>query len=57
MTKAESPLQIHWLPDVEEHDYPAAQSYLRILCPDDRAAEIVAKLRNLLSSEKASVGQ
>jgi hypothetical protein len=44
MTKAESPLQIHWLADVEAHDYPAAQSYLRILYPDDRATEIVAKL-------------
>jgi hypothetical protein len=45
MAKAEKSIQIHWLSDVEEHDYPAAQSYLRILCPDDRATEIVAKLR------------
>ena len=27
MTKAKQQ-EIHWLPDAEEHDYPAAASYL-----------------------------
>jgi hypothetical protein len=37
---------IKWLPDVEEHDYPAAQSYLRILYPEDKVSEILSKLRS-----------
>jgi hypothetical protein len=36
---------INWLPDVEEHDYPAAESYLRIVYPDDQVARISASLR------------
>ncbi|BDU73177.1 hypothetical protein [Mesoterricola silvestris] len=38
-------IEIEWLPDVEEHDYPSADSYLRLLHPDEQAAEMVAKLR------------
>lgn len=37
---------INWLPDVEEHDYPAAESYLRLIYPDDKVAAIVAKLHS-----------
>ncbi|MCX7170569.1 MAG: hypothetical protein NTY41_09855 [Proteobacteria bacterium] len=38
--------EINWLPDVEEHDYPAAESYLRLIYPEERVAEIIARLRN-----------
>jgi len=33
--------EIKWLPDVEEHDYPAAESYLKILYSEDRVAEMI----------------
>ena len=36
---------IQWLEDVEEHDYPAAESYLRIIYDDKRAKQLVMKLR------------
>jgi hypothetical protein len=42
---AEPPKDIIWLPDVEEHDYPAAQSYLQLLHNDFRVAEMVKALR------------
>ena len=41
----ENPTEIKWLSDVEEHDYPAAESYLRLIYPEDRVTEIIAKLR------------
>lgn len=34
-----------WLPDVEEHDYPAARSYLNLLFPSSRVDKFVAKLK------------
>jgi hypothetical protein len=37
--------QICWLPEVEEHDYPAAESYLRLIHEDERVATLVAALR------------
>ena len=37
--------EINWLPDVEEHDYPAAASYLCILYPEEQVAEMIEKLR------------
>jgi disulfide oxidoreductase YuzD len=37
--------QIKWLPDVEEQDYPAAESYLSILYSKERVAEMIARLR------------
>jgi len=37
--------QIKWLPDVEEHDYPAAQSFLKIIYREEKVAEMVAKLK------------
>jgi hypothetical protein len=41
---AEAP-EILWLPDVEEHDYPAAASYLALIYPEGEAADLVARLR------------
>jgi disulfide oxidoreductase YuzD len=38
--------EIKWLPDVEEHDYPAAESYLRIIYSEDRVSEIMVKFRS-----------
>ena len=37
--------EITWLPDVEEHDYPAAESYLRLIYADEKVAEVVTALR------------
>ncbi len=36
---------ILWLPDVEDHDYPAAGSYLSLLYPKDRVDGVVDSLR------------
>jgi hypothetical protein len=36
---------INWLSDVEDHDYPAAESYLLIIYGPERVSEIVGKLR------------
>ena len=38
---------IEWLPDVEEHNYPAAESYLKILYSEDRVAEMMARFRSV----------
>ena len=40
------PKKIKWLSDVEEHDYPAAESYLRILYNEDRVADMIVRFRN-----------
>jgi hypothetical protein len=45
VAKANAGIEISWLPDVEEHDYPAAESFLRIIYSEDNVAEIIAKLR------------
>jgi len=37
--------EIKWLADVEEHDYPAAESYLRILYSEEKVSEMIARLR------------
>jgi hypothetical protein len=37
---------VSWLSAVEEHDYPAAESYLRLLYADDDARSFVQKLRH-----------
>ena len=44
MAKKHAPIS-KWLPDVEEHNYPAAESYLSLIYPEDNAREMVAKLR------------
>jgi hypothetical protein len=36
---------IVWLEDVEEHDYPAAESYLRLIYDNKKASKIVKNLR------------
>lgn len=33
--------EVKWLADVEEHDYPAAESYLRLIYSDDKAADMI----------------
>ena len=38
---------IECLPDVEEHNYPAAESYLKILYSEDRVAEMMARFRSV----------
>ncbi|HTZ50957.1 MAG TPA: hypothetical protein VMF68_04845 [Spirochaetia bacterium] len=40
------PDQISWLPEPEEHNYPAALSYLQLLYPPDRADALVQALRS-----------
>ena len=37
--------KINWLSEPEDHDYPGADSYLRIIYADDRVAGMVAKLK------------
>ena len=37
--------EINWLSEVEEHDYPAAESYLTILFSEARVAEMMARFR------------
>ena len=37
--------EINWLPDVEEHDYPAALSYLSIIYHPDKVTQIVNDLK------------
>lgn len=37
--------EITWLPDEQEHDYPAAESFLRIIYNEDRVAQMMAGLR------------
>ena len=40
-----NPNQIKWMPDVEQHDYPAAESYLKLLYSEEKVGKIIAKLR------------
>jgi hypothetical protein len=44
MPKAASK-KIRWLADAEEHNYPAARSYLGLLYPDNEAKRLVKRLR------------
>ena len=34
-----------WLRDAEEHDFPAAESYLSLIYPSKRAAQLISRLR------------
>lgn len=45
MAKTGSILNINWLSAVEEHDYPAAESYLLLIYGQSKVSEIVAALR------------
>jgi hypothetical protein len=38
--------EIKWLPDVEEHDYPAAESYLTLLYTAEKVAEMIVRFRS-----------
>ena len=38
--------KIGWLSEPEEHDYPAALSYLELLFPPEKASEMVERLRS-----------
>ena len=38
--------EIKWFPDVEEHDYPAAESYLSLLYAEEKVSEMIARFRN-----------
>ena len=42
---AKSRKSIRWLDHVEEHDYPAAESYLRLIYDDKTVKGIVKRLR------------
>src|SRR5262249_40525007 len=42
----ENPMDIYWLDAVEAHDYPAAESYLSLIFPDQEAKKLVEKLRS-----------
>ena len=37
--------EINWLTEVEPHDYPAAESYLKLLVDDSRAETLVKALK------------
>ena len=37
--------EINWLPDVEAHDYPAAESYLNIIYHPEKVAQLVITLK------------
>ncbi len=38
--------EIKWLAEVEEHDYPAAESYLSILYNENKVADMITCFRN-----------
>ena len=38
-------IQIKWLPELEDHDYPAARSFLDLIYETKMVAKIVARLR------------
>jgi hypothetical protein len=46
MSKAEgNVIEINWLAEPEEHDYPAAESYLKLVFSESRARELIVRLR------------
>ena len=45
MAKKKSP-QPQWLADVEEHNYPAAQSYLGLIFSDKKTQKLITALRD-----------
>ena len=45
MAKAKAK-DIKWLPEVEGHDYPAAESYLNLIYPEERVADMMARFRD-----------
>jgi disulfide oxidoreductase YuzD len=50
----DKPIEISWLDEPEEHDYPAAESYLSLLFDEKIAASMAGRLRKAsISSFKA----
>ena len=45
MSKKSKPTDIQWLKAVEEHDYPAAESYLLLLFEPKQVKTLVTRLR------------
>lgn len=43
--------KISWLPQPEDHDYPAAQSFLTLTYPDKQAQQFVAALKTAALKE------
>lgn len=44
-------LKIRWLPDPEDKDYSAAQSFLSMLVPPDELPDLIARLRTAPAGE------
>ena len=40
------PIEIKWMPVVEQRDYPAAESYLNLLYNIDKVGKIITKFRS-----------
>ena len=38
-------IEVHWLPDVEPHDYPSAESYLSIIYQSDKVESLITALK------------
>jgi hypothetical protein len=48
------PIQIKWLPSPEDHDYPAASSYLSLLYADAETARFVKQLKKASAASFAA---
>jgi hypothetical protein len=46
VTRKKQSLEIQWLRDAEEHDYPAAESYLLLLYGEEQVRKMISKLRD-----------
>jgi len=46
MKSSAAPIEIKWLADVEDHDYPAAESYLLIIYDQSKVSKLVAALQS-----------
>jgi hypothetical protein len=49
-------ITVRWLPEPQEHDYPAALSYLSLVQPEKTARELVKALKqaSMTSTRRAS---
>ncbi len=46
MSKNDNDKGINWLDDAEEHNYPAAESYLRLVYDESKVTKIIVRLRS-----------
>lgn len=46
MSKMEDEKEVKWFEDVEEHDYPAAESYLLLICAEAEVKKLVSRLKS-----------